>query len=343
MSHGFRQALLDALVKGLTASGRGDDQLIAFDLIMRLTVEKPAPLSIALALLGRLPTSSEGVQFHYFLDLLRSLPAGPETGLCYDTAIATLVSSMDTQVEVGRLSSTSALGCALELYKDMIFREMTPTTRSISLLIRALYQAEHLVSARKVVDASMDAGLDIDSDTIGRLIIRLGEEARFDEADSIGQRWKEVMKPDMPQSGRGLIGASVILDTMRGREVDLRNVAKKGGWAGPNTLLSFLKTLDTRRGQLDLEIVGRAGGASTEQPHISAQVAIAQLERQSNESPLAVTMSSEKSIIGIPPSSRRRIPRLRTVSQSDTRWHEEDQGEKGVDLVVVAQAGLAGT
>ncbi|CAD6566544.1 MAG: hypothetical protein TREMPRED_002728 [Tremellales sp. Tagirdzhanova-0007] len=234
----WRPDFLLAVVQGLTASGKRSDHLLAFQLVLQLSVGQSVSAEVASRLLAKLPTTEEATNHQYFLDLLHSVPSAPETAAVYETAISTIVSSVSAATTSKRISISPSQGLhgALALYKDMISREIPPTNWTISLLVRALSQADQLDSAIKVFHASMDAGKIITSDAAGKLMISLGSGGRFIEAEEVGSRWRGATAPDSTQADRGVSLASLLLDLKRGIHVDMAEVSRRGGWRGTKEL-----------------------------------------------------------------------------------------------------------
>ena len=245
MEYGSRQAFLRAIVQGLTSSGRSDDQLAAFNLILRLSVDRPVPTEVANMLLSRLPKSPEGICHRYFLDLLRLLPAIPDTVASYNTAISTIISSANAMRSPAHLSPVEALGRAFALYQDMIKRDIPPTSPTINLIIRGLCHAEYLDSALKVFYASIDIGLVVFPNTAGSLMVRLALVGRFEDALDVEKKWKDVAQPhrDSLRTDRGVNVARVIVGLQRGVEVDMSEAAKSAGFSGPDKLRRFIEQL----------------------------------------------------------------------------------------------------
>ena len=232
----WRPDFLLSVVQGLTASGKRSDHLLAFQLVLQLSVGQSVSAEVASRLLARLPSTEQATNHRYFLDLLHSVPPVPESATSYETAISTVISSISAATISNRTSPSQGLHGALVLYKDMISRNIPPTDWTISLLIRGLSQADQLDSAVKVFHASMNAGKLISSDAAGKLMISLGSSGRFTEADEVGNRWRGATAPDSTQADHGVSLASLLLDLQRGINVDVAEVARRGGWRGTKEL-----------------------------------------------------------------------------------------------------------
>jgi hypothetical protein len=353
MGYGSRRAFLAAIVQGLTASERGDDQLSAFNLIMRLSVDKPVPTSVASLLLGRLPVSPDGIDHRYFLDLLHSLPSDPDTAQSYDIAIRTLISRVRANPKFGHLTAVEGLARAIDLYKDMISREIPPTAQTVSLLIRGLSRAGYHDNAVKVCHASIDAKLVPSSKTVGRLMVRLGMVERYEEAKALRQRWGEIAPKEL--SREGVVGAQILLDLQRGHKVEMEKQARKGGWADTKSLLRYLETLKPPRAKSSVGLAQETPGTHAEP---STALAIRAVDQPGQADDTAADMERDAESMAkqrVRPQtwslwndeaddhdSRQRVGWLRDEYRSGPSSDAGDEEESGVHFMG-SRVGIAGT
>lgn len=347
MEYGSRQAFLTAIVKGLTARRRGDDALLAFNAIMRLSTEKPVPGPVAQLLLDTLPADDEGVDHRYFLDLIRSLPAEAETATYYNSALHTLISPSHR-----RLSPNDSLSRAVDIYKDMIARQIPPNGRTISYLIRGLCEADYLDSALGVFRASLDAGFEISSHATGSFMVLLGTKGRYEDAEGVGKMWQSRAENNEQKHGdreynRGIVAACYMLDFERGRKVDVKRVKAQGRWKNEPAFERYLESLKpsvradsvTKEGT-DLfltshgfETVMTTSPAFKEvRDHETASTGAEPTRSTTNGGTLSgrsVQSRTEPQIVSHDNAPQRRVGWLAKRNQG----REEDEGESGINLV----------
>ncbi|GFZ45126.1 hypothetical protein JCM24511_02852 [Saitozyma sp. JCM 24511] len=250
MEYGSPNAFVSALVKGLTSTGDTEDASLALYLARRLLEGQPLPDRAAELVVRQLAASPQEKHQRQCREILVSLPPSPTTSALYDHVLsATITFGRTRAASVSEDVATpreDALVHAVEIYRLMIYQGVTPTARTRSLLIRALVNAKRLDVALDVFHACMSDKMAVKSNAVGSLMTALATVGRLDDAESVETKWRTLADKHSKARNydRGVVGAKVLVDLLRGKDVDLDRVARKTGWK-PNT--SFARFLESVR------------------------------------------------------------------------------------------------
>ena len=234
-----------AMVEGLTAGKDAKDASLAFDLTRRILQDGPIPKTAADLMITRLAQSPNLYHLRQAVHLLDYSP----TATSFNNVIFSIVAHSRLEQRAGQMSRSEALSQAVNVYKRMVSQDISATSRTVSLLLRALLDARHTESAINVFNATISNGLVLKPNAVGRLMVRLILDERLDEAAQIETKWRSIT-PTIAGRGstydKAIVGARVLLDMKRGIEVNLDEVAKKTGWKGTIPFLKFLESLKPR-------------------------------------------------------------------------------------------------
>ncbi|WVF68919.1 hypothetical protein IAT40_003693 [Kwoniella sp. CBS 6097] len=295
--HPARQpnSLILALVQGLTTAGGTKDASLALALAERLAEEKPLQPVVVRMIIAQLSKSSKKRDRIRCFQLLRKMSATVESVdpvisdsqsqaqaiWNYNTVLSYLVTSarsnpdshsnptLNREYESAsdrgvkeNLGLTDTLSHAVSLYREMLQYGIRPNARTISTMLRSLIDNNYIDAALAIFHASIDKKILLKSSAVGRLMVRLALNDRLDDADGVENAWRGLIGSSSGNAGgrawdKGVIGARVLLDIKRGKEVDLKLVMENHGWKGSESFLAFLDTLrppDPRSGrQLTIE------------------------------------------------------------------------------------------
>jgi len=233
-----------ALVQGLTLSKNANDASLALELSRRILQDRPIPSAAAELMIGSFAASPRISHLRQAIFLLDSSPSVAS----FNMVIFSIVAHSRSDPRSGEMSRTEALGHAVRIYKRMMNRDIPANARTVSLLLRALVDSRYITSALAVFDAAVNNGFALKPNSVGRLMVRLIIDERFDEAAQIESRWRK--SADMPNGkryDRAVVGARVLLDTKLGKSIDLDEVARKTGWSGTKPFLRFIESLKPRQ------------------------------------------------------------------------------------------------
>lgn len=250
------RSLVMSLVDGLTSGRSADDAVLALDLSRRLWQDQPLPPQAASAMISKLTLSPLRSHFRIALELLPIANSAES----FNQVLYSVVAHSRLNPKPGEMSRQDALAHAIAIYKEMVARDLAVTSRTVSLLLRALIDAGYTASALAVFRASLAEGIIVKSNAVGRLMVRLALEEKYDEADQVERDWRGATLPDSSMRyDRGVVGARVLLDVKRGIKVDLEKVAKETGWLGTAPFLRFLKTVAPEEATAPGQELGPAG------------------------------------------------------------------------------------
>ncbi|OCF37235.1 hypothetical protein I316_01142 [Kwoniella heveanensis BCC8398] len=339
--HPSRQpnSLILAIVQGLIAAGHTKDAGLALALAERLAEERPLQPVVIRLIIAQLSKSSKKRDRIRCFQLLRRMSSSADLASSspeshaqavwnYNTVLSHLVTSARTNPETPQisilnqelhpaspprghtenLSYPETLSHAVSLYREMLRNGVRPNARTISTMLRSLLDNNYIDSSLAIFHASIEKGILLKSNAVGRLMVRLALNDRMDEADKVESAWRGISSRHGQGHGhdhslrawdKGVVGARVLVDIKRGKEVDLARVMERHGWKGSESFLSFLDTLrppDTRSGQ---------------QPNPEAQSD----RRQDRNAPLASATDTAVS-----------IPRMHGSSDEDSSTAKESTG-----------------
>jgi hypothetical protein len=233
-----------ALVQGLTLSRNANDASLALELSRRILQDRPISPAAAELMIGSFAASPRISHLRQAIFLLDSSPSITS----FNMVIFSIVAHSRSDPKSGEMSRTEALSHAVRLYKRMMDQDIPANARTVSLLLRALVDSRHISSALAVFNAAVNNGFALKPNSVGRLMVRLIIDERFDEAARIESRWRQ--SADIPNGNRydrAVVGARVLLDTKLGKSVDLEEVARKTGWSGTKPFLRFIESLKPRQ------------------------------------------------------------------------------------------------
>lgn len=233
-----------ALVQGLAATKSANDASLALELSRRILQDRPIPPAAAelmIASLAGSPRLTHLRQAIYLLDLSPSITS-------FNQVIFSIVAHSRSDPRSGEMTRTEALSHAVTIYKRMMEEQIPVNARTVSLLLRALVDSRHIASALAVFDAAVGNGYTLKPNSVGRLMVRLILDERFDEAASIETKWRRSASISSGRRyDRAVVGARVLLDTKLGKSVDLDEIAKQTGWSGTKPFLRFVESLKPRQ------------------------------------------------------------------------------------------------
>ncbi|WVQ96439.1 hypothetical protein IAU59_003544 [Kwoniella sp. CBS 9459] len=276
--HPARQptSLILALVQGLTTVGGTKDAGLALALAERLAEEKSLQPVVVKMVIGQLSKSSKKQDRIRCFQLLRKMSAtadhatgDPQTQAQtvwnYNTVLSHLVSSARSHpnpqpddpliLEVhptpasasnGNLSRPETLSHAVSLYGEMLRSGIRPNARTISTMLRSLLDNNYIDASLAIFHASIEKKILLKSNAVGRLMVRLALDDRLEEADQVELAWRGISDAGNGTGrawDKGVVGARVLMNVKRGKEVNLEDVMQKHGWKGSESFLSFLNTL----------------------------------------------------------------------------------------------------
>jgi hypothetical protein len=233
-----------ALVQGLTLSKNANDASLALELSRRILQDRPIPSAAAELMIGSFAASPRISHLRQAIFLLDSSPSITS----FNKVIFSIVAHSRSEPRSGEMSRTEALSHAVRLYKRMMDQHIPANARTVSLLLRALVDSRYITSALAVFDAAVNNGFALKPNSVGRLMVRLIIDERFDEAAQIESKWRKSADiPNGKRYDRAVVGARVLLDTKLGKSIDLEEVARKTGWSGTKPFLRFIESLKPRQ------------------------------------------------------------------------------------------------
>jgi hypothetical protein len=233
-----------ALVQGLTLSKNASDASLALELARRILQDRPISPAAAELMIGSFAASSRISHLRQAIFLLDSSPSITS----FNMVIFSIVAHSRSDPRSGEMSRTEALSHAVRLYKRMMDQHIPANARTVSLLLRALVDSRYITSALAVFDAAVNNGFALKPNSVGRLMVRLIIDERFDEAAQIESKWRKSADiPNGKRYDRAVVGARVLLDTKLGKSIDLEEVARKTGWSGTKPFLRFIESLKPRQ------------------------------------------------------------------------------------------------
>jgi len=230
-----------AMVQGLTSSTNANDASLAFELSRRILQDQPIPPAVAELMIARLAGSSSLGHLRQAIYLLDSTTSSQ----AFNNVLFSIIAHSRSEPRQGQMSRTEALGQAVVIYKRMVQQQIPVTSRTISLLLRALVDARHASSALAIFRAALDNAFMLKPNSVGRLMVRLTLDDRLEEAKAVEKDWRAASGIGQ-RYDRAIVGARVLLDTKMGQEVDLAEIAKKTGWSGTAPFLRFVQSLQPR-------------------------------------------------------------------------------------------------
>jgi hypothetical protein len=249
MEYGSPNAFVIALVEGLTSTGDAEDASLALYLARRLLDGQPLPDRAAELIVRQLATSPQGKHQRQCREILVSLPPSPTTSALFDHILSATITIGRTRTASESEEVTSpredALVHAVEIYRLMIYQGVAPTARTRSILIRALVNAKRLDVALDVFHACMSDKMAVKSNAVGSLMTALATAGRLDDAESVETKWRTLADkhPGARNYDRGVVGARALVDLMRGKDVDLDQVARETGWKPNASFARFLESV----------------------------------------------------------------------------------------------------
>ncbi|WVQ83213.1 hypothetical protein IAT38_005352 [Cryptococcus sp. DSM 104549] len=239
-----RPSLVEAVVGGLTTPKHTtaeciSDAEIALGLAERLSPPgEPFAAYVTSRIIFQLSRSPDPAHLTKVRELLLQLPPTSEhTTTSYDTVLSHLVGMYR------HLSPEEMLAQVISVYRELLEREVGASSRTVSVMIRALLEAGHTDSALGVFRSCVEQRLLVMSDAAGQLMVRLGLAGRDVESREVERQWREVQQRVSPTAwDRGVVGAKVLLDTREGKEVDLKEIERRTGWVGGESYLKFVES-----------------------------------------------------------------------------------------------------
>lgn len=252
--YGHIPDLIDVLVDGLTRSGDARSAMTALNLALRLRRDnEPISPASTIKLVHVLAMCPERRAQDSVRSLLAELPDDTRSSRPYNIALASIIKQASTasaQAGEGRLDMLRA---AVVLYRDMVRRGLRPGPQPVSLLIRGLVDCKRLDNALDCLFAALTTGIIVKSGTVGRLLVALANESRFDDADKVLAMWEGVCARSSAARSvwrKGIVGARVMLDVKRGKEVDLAAHVGQHGWQPNESFARWVReTQDAQRPQ----------------------------------------------------------------------------------------------
>lgn len=241
------ESLIIALVQGLTSSQDASDAALALGLTRKILQGRPIPGPAAELLIQTFAKSASLSHLRHAVHLLDEAPTS--TAHSFNHVIFSMIAHSRSEPQSGQISRREALSQAVGLYTRMLERGIEATPRTISLFLRALVDARYVDSALGIFDASVRHHFSLKPNAVGRLMVRLILDDRLDEAAKVESRWRG-MSIAASETGkrydRAIVGARVLLDTKRGLEVDLSDIAKRTGWTSNVPFSRFIEILKPR-------------------------------------------------------------------------------------------------
>lgn len=232
-----------ALVQGLTSSKNANDASLALEMSRRILQDRPIPAAAAEMMISRLTNSPKINHLRQAVFLLDSSP----TVHAFNQVMFSIVAHSRTDPTANQMSRIEALSHAVTIYKRMLDERINVNARTVSLLLRALVDSRHVKSALAVFDAAVDNAYTLKPNSVGRLMVRLILDERYDEAARVEDKWRSSTHvPTGRRYDRAIVGARVLLDTKLGKPVNLEEIAKKTGWSGTTSFLRFVESLKPR-------------------------------------------------------------------------------------------------
>jgi hypothetical protein len=262
LDYGGKNALVQALVEGLTSTKSADDAAMALNLSQRILGDAALSKEARYLIISGLSATSnyQHIQQAYQLllhshDLNSSRP--------YDDLISSYI-----KLSASKVNADDRLRHAISIYRLLLARKIPLSTRTNTNLIRALIEAGHLDSALAAFHSALDASLQIKSHAIGRLMIGLIMAGREQEAGEVEDAWRnngEGLRSK--QWDRGVVGARALLDMKAGIEVDLARVERETGWKPNPSFALFMQSLKPRPVLDDCLVVDGSSALEVEQIH----------------------------------------------------------------------------
>lgn len=264
---GIPDALIMALVQGLTTGNDSRDASLAVDMSRRIMQDRPLPITAAEILIPRLAASPDLYHMRQAVHLLESSP----TAESYNHVIFSIIAHSRTDARAGQMSRTEALAQAVDVYKRMVNLGISATPRTVSLLLRSLIDARHTGFAMSVFEAAIKNRIQLKANAVGRLMVRLIIDDHLDQAAAVECQWRSLSPQIGSNQGqiydRAIVGARVLLDTKRGIEVDLDQIARTTGWKSTAPFLRFIESLKPHPASVaDVQMMGSDVGAEISRP-----------------------------------------------------------------------------
>lgn len=238
------EAFVIALAQGLTLSKNANDASLAFEMSRRILQDRPIPRGAAELMIGSLAASPRISHLRQAIFLLDSSPSIAS----FNMVIFSIVAHSRSDPRNGEMSRTEALSHAVRIYKRMMNQHIPANARTASLLLRALVDSRQITSALAVFNAAVINGFALKPNSVGRLMVRLTIDERFDEAAQVEWKWRKSADiPNGKRYDRAVVGARVLLDTKLGKSIDFEEVASKTGWSGTKPFLRFIESLKPRQ------------------------------------------------------------------------------------------------
>ncbi|KAI9634967.1 uncharacterized protein MKK02DRAFT_16439 [Dioszegia hungarica] len=230
-------SLVRALIRGLTTNQRPDDAQLAWTLIKRLNHDG-APV---LPLVEILALSARSQHRETMFEILRAQPAESLSLLC-DAALTSLSQHAKSTSDRHSLSHEESLALAASLFREMAAKQIPPSAKSATAIIRGLIGIGELDKALAMLAVVGNAGIRVKSSAVGSLMVRFALAERYDAADEAERTWRtSLLTGDVYD--RGVVGARALMDVKRGKKVDLKRVQQETGWKARGPFLKFLKSL----------------------------------------------------------------------------------------------------
>jgi hypothetical protein len=256
MEYGGLNMFVTAVVEGLTSNTNPKDGELALYLARRLLQGRAIPVRAAEMIIRRLGSSPDPQHQQQCRDILLSLSPSPETARLFDHLLALTINRRGEGT-----SRDQALAIIGGIYRNMTAQGLKVTPRTRSILVRALVDAKLVLSALSVFNFSADEGIVLKSNAVGSLMVSLAEGGHLDYAEGVERRWRELAKGK--HYHRGIVGARVLIDTMKGEDVNLETVFDRTGWRGTMPFLRFIESVKGQRASAQTATVGAAENAAT--------------------------------------------------------------------------------
>jgi hypothetical protein len=238
--------LINAVAEGLT-EGRSEDAVLALAIIKRLVPADMIPEAIDMRLIACLARVPLQRQRAAMLDILNRAPdTHANLSQLYEVAISSVAKLANLQ-KGSDLSPSAAVALCTDLYRQRMQRSISPGRRTLSSLIVVLIKNRQLDTALQVFEKASQLH-HVRSDVAGRLIIACALSGRLSDAEEVERKWRSGQTVD--SYDRGVTGARVLVDTLKGEKVDFELVHRKTGWRPTTAYLLFIQEHIKAQGQL---------------------------------------------------------------------------------------------
>jgi hypothetical protein len=272
-----RDMLIVAIAEGLS-EGKSEDAALGWTITKRLMVDHSSTVlgRVAPLLMKRLAKVPLQRQRTAMLDILSVVLGNANL---YEIAITGLA-RIATNTDDADLAPNAALSLCTDLYHQLVAQHITPTRKTLSAILVALIKAKRLGTAILVFDKALVNG-PVRSDAVGRLMIACALNDQLDKADEVERKWRQSLPQDAYD--KGVVGARVLVDTVRGKDVDLRLVRQRTGWQPNAPFLRFLDVIRQQKAEQARTVAQAAGDKAALDPETVFQSSMSSESDQAEE------------------------------------------------------------